>query len=468
MYRKNRLGESFVCISHLKKDHYVILYDATGNKVQFCDPPKLRELDTLVFEKAWDGKVLLISNMDLRLEEDVSRHRWIRFLYIRAVAWFLILLAISSMLFMIRTFAKRSRLRLPGLMLYGVISTVGVLGCDKQNLSNPVSESTYGGSIKVEPEKHDLGVVLGGLGKTLKIKTKITNEGDQKLLIDGVDASCECTSVKLAQNELRPGASVDLETEIKTGEISEPRISRINLRSSDKNKHSVPIQFEWKVENPLSAERSSYEFLELPKKEFTGFQIPVYLKSMGLCENCRVECDHNDDAIQTTWKPRYSTNEIAHKDGLHGGSNLLLGTIDLRLLSKPDDFQYDRMLELRLVCRGELRARSVVPVRWSFERPIIVAPSRLSLGKSKVGDVISKEIFVQSAKKTNFRIKSVSCEGSNLGLEASYPTEVVSEAFVTLKFIIPDKKGPLVDYIIIQTDIAHNELVRIPISCLIE
>lgn len=113
LYRKNKLGESFVCISHLKKEHYVVLYDVTENLVKFCDPPELRQLDIPVFNKVWDGNVLLISRKDLKSENDVASDRRLLAIFKRAMVALIIILFLVVVLYFARKLVECRGNRLP-------------------------------------------------------------------------------------------------------------------------------------------------------------------------------------------------------------------------------------------------------------------------------------------------------------------------------------------------------------------
>lgn len=70
----------FVFIAHMKRDHFVLISDASPTSVQMVDPPEASDVPVASFEDAWDGTGLLISNKELESEESlVSRLWWTQF-----------------------------------------------------------------------------------------------------------------------------------------------------------------------------------------------------------------------------------------------------------------------------------------------------------------------------------------------------------------------------------------------------
>jgi len=70
----------FVFIAHMKRDHFVLIFDASPTAVQMVDPPESSTVPVASFKDAWDGTGLLISKQELEPEESlVSRLWWARF-----------------------------------------------------------------------------------------------------------------------------------------------------------------------------------------------------------------------------------------------------------------------------------------------------------------------------------------------------------------------------------------------------
>jgi predicted double-glycine peptidase len=71
----------FVCIAHLKSNHFVLLADITDETIDLLDPPNsLTTVPVSTFTSAWSGNVLLLSKSPLEGEDVIKRRlRWITF-----------------------------------------------------------------------------------------------------------------------------------------------------------------------------------------------------------------------------------------------------------------------------------------------------------------------------------------------------------------------------------------------------
>ena len=70
----------FVFIAHMKRDHFVLISDASPTSVKMVDSPEASTVPVTSFVDAWDGTGLLILNQELEPEESlVSRFWWSQF-----------------------------------------------------------------------------------------------------------------------------------------------------------------------------------------------------------------------------------------------------------------------------------------------------------------------------------------------------------------------------------------------------
>ena len=341
-------------------------------------------------------------------------------------------------------------------------------GCQTKSHSDQQIVIENSGTITVEPESHDLGRLIGGIGKTIDVETTIKNVGEKNLEIKRIIASCDCTNAKISKNILLPGQTATLSTEIKIGDLPENRISRIEIESSDKEKPEKSIFFKWYVENPLRTSQQSYTLLELP----TGFEkrltIPVTGKYLSFCADCSFQVEEGDELFHAIWTPKAFAISKNYQENLRDESELAVGDINIKFKPKRDDYSFDRVIRLTLSCSNEIRARLSIPITWSFQRPIVVTPTRLSIGIVKRGDQISKEIYLRSSHNLKFRIRSLTLNDNTVPFDSKYNKEIVNEAFVTINLKLPNKSGTWRDYITIQTDIPGADSLVVPISCLID
>lgn len=68
--------ESFLFVAWLNSDHFVVVSDVTNDGVRVVDPPSLRWVDPLVFQKRWKGEGLLVATDALQPEDEVGKTSW--------------------------------------------------------------------------------------------------------------------------------------------------------------------------------------------------------------------------------------------------------------------------------------------------------------------------------------------------------------------------------------------------------
>ena len=467
IYRKKTLGERFTCITLVKDDHFVLLYDTKESDVLICDPPFFKKSEVDVFKKTWSGKALLISSLPLATEEEIGqarRNRHILSSSLYTICLFLILS--TAVYFLISRRAKRFRRNhnISTLLCFTVLT---ICGCNGESAS-PVSGSRqFGGVLTLSPETHELGILQGGVNRSLRVDSKLTNSGSQALVLLNFIASCDCTSAQVGKKVLAPGESTILSTNIKLGDSSEPRMTRIQIHSNDQNHPTQSIVYKWKVENPIFTAQPSYTFLELPTGEPYKFTIPINSRFITLCNQCRLTFEHDSDLIKSEWLPNQNLFTKNHLPTHTDDKVNELGLVNLRLDRRSDDNFVDRTLEIKLTCGEDLLATSSIPIKWSVQRPIVISPSRITLGKTKTSEKHSKELLIKVANG-KIRIKGITCIDNNVKFSARYPAVSFSDAILSFEIVVPQQTGLWREFIQIETDFPGSEKIFVPVSCIIE
>lgn len=65
--------QPFACIAWLPSEHFVLLGDSRDRQVWVIDPPKEHWSDHEVFQARWNGQALLISNVPLDSEDELTK-----------------------------------------------------------------------------------------------------------------------------------------------------------------------------------------------------------------------------------------------------------------------------------------------------------------------------------------------------------------------------------------------------------
>lgn len=356
-------------------------------------------------------------------------------------------------------------------LLYILVISLNTSGCGQRTHTSTYSnnlENDFGGRLLVEPGTHRLGRVLGGIDKSIKVETKLTNIGNKSLYIGDLEASCDCTSANLSKKILKPGESSILVANIKVGESQEPRSTRITVRSSDPDRPRTQVVVEWQTNNLLTTREPSFSFLDLPEGESKTAEIPILSRHMSVCRNCEIELEFDPKVFQCVW---ILNNELVGQN--HDSDRLISGECligRIRLQLTPDqngENQFYRNIRVSLNCQDGPKARLLIPVRWSFVKSVSWTPTRIFLGNRTQGELVEKEIFIKNSINGLIRILSITCSDSSVQIESELPGDPIPHGFISFKFAIPPKPGLWAETLILKTDKESSNEIRIPISCMI-
>jgi ABC-type bacteriocin/lantibiotic exporter with double-glycine peptidase domain len=67
--------QRFVCIAHLRSNHFVNIAAVGDQGVTYCDPPAHETIPAITFNTLWDGKALLLAREPLIPEEEIRLPR---------------------------------------------------------------------------------------------------------------------------------------------------------------------------------------------------------------------------------------------------------------------------------------------------------------------------------------------------------------------------------------------------------
>lgn len=107
-----------------------------------------------------------------------------------------------------------------------------------------VSLSSGGPLIKVDKEVHEFGQIKKGADATCFFK--VTNEGDEPLIISKCKASCGCTVPDCDQNPIAPGASTDVKVKYDSQKIG-PINKTVTITSNTRDSSSVIVRIKGEV-----------------------------------------------------------------------------------------------------------------------------------------------------------------------------------------------------------------------------
>ena len=239
------------------------------------------------------------------------------------------------------------------------------------------------------------------------------------------------------------------------------------VRSSDPESPLTQVAFEWQMESPLITPEPSLSFLDLPMNETKAALIPINLRSISVCAECKVSIDLDAKSLQCEWLANPDAIRPDHRFEQGNPEQVLFGNLRLNFLPQLSNDQYFRTIGLSLTCKESPRARIAIPVRWSYIRSVTWTPSRLFLGTRSPGERVEKELFVKASQNEKVRLISFSITDATVRIESDLPDSPISQGFVSFWLTIPSKPGPWAETLILKTDKSEAAEIRIPISCLI-
>lgn len=198
--QRRSLGESFACIAHLKRDHFVLVTDMNDQTIHIVDPPIVYDVPLGTFHSMFSGHALLIGREALRSEDAIAAtvggSDWI---------WVCLgVIAASSAAVLIVWGLPKARIGRSALV---IVLAVAAAGCggeakNRSELGRP--------RVVVENEHIDLGE-LDLRGSTPGVANFILrNEGSAPLQLRNVSSSCGCAVASIETPLINQGAESKL------------------------------------------------------------------------------------------------------------------------------------------------------------------------------------------------------------------------------------------------------------------
>lgn len=472
-FRRNSLGERFVCIASYGPEHFVMIYGSDGKIVRIADPPRTYTLDLPVFEREWSGHCLLIGTMPLASEEIILAKRRTRDIILRIGATIGSVLSIAVIGVAISRLWSRARKHLAAA---GVIVCI-LCGCTDSNGNSSGSQDDppfdktneiAGAWIEVRPARHSLGVLRAGDGRMVPLVSRIRNNSDQLVRITGVTVSCACTKAMVDKSVLNPGESAELKSNVKIGETQGHRTATIKIESNDPVRPISEIMIDWVADLPLKTDPLSIERFELSPVARNEFEIAMISKFVTLCEKCEIRTSEAPDSLSFSWFPNRDINFRGHAAKVDDSEETRLGTLKLNVEAGDRDLHHQERIEIVLECGGKTLAKTLFPMTWTFRRSYSVVPSRVYFGTSKSGKTATQSILLQSMNGEKIVVRSMKLRNDGIPLDTKIDrvSDTVSKIALTIR--APSKPGPWTDEIEIETDSKEQPIIKVPVSCLVE
>jgi predicted double-glycine peptidase len=454
--------ESFVCITSINNDHFVILYDISDKTVSLIDPPRKLEIPRDTFEKTWDRAALLLSKRELMSEERLSwRNRTRDILTAAAIAAAGIVVFGAAYVGVLRRVRGRSKVSLAcwGLVLIHPL----LMGCDATACPGPgTSRPRIGGSIQIRDERVNLGDVrIDGDVGPLAAQATITNVGHDDLVIHAISPSCDCLSTRLSRHRIPPGGSSTLKILLKPGTTVGPRSALVSLRSSDALKPEAEIRCEWTCTRALSTSPATVDLPSLRPGQSTSRTIDVLLDGLRPCRRCQLKID-GGALIRCAFEvPEGAALPDTHENATESQPHKF-GRLALTIPASKEEGFLQASVELALHCEGVVRSTTTLPIRWRVTPLINVRPPAVYLGRLREGQTAKASVTLAATDGRPFVITDVDgVEGGVLaGAEFGKHADLAHN--VNLEIQAPDATGLWSTTVRVSTD--RHDASEIPIK----
>lgn len=452
--------ESFVCITSVNNDHFVILYDISDKTVSVIDPPRKFEVPRDSFEKTWDRASLLLSKRELMSEERLTwRNRTRDILTAAAIVAAGIVVFGAAYVGLLRRVRKRSKVSLAcwGLVLIDPL----LIGCDATDRF-ATSRPRIGGSILIRDERVNLGEIrIDDDAGPLAARATITNVGHDDLVIHAILPSCDCLSTPLSRHRIPPSGSSGMKILLKPGTTVGPRSARVSLRSSDALKPEVEIRWEWTCTRALSTSPATVDLPSLRPGQSTSRTIDVLLDGLRPCRRCQLKIDGGALIRGAFEVPEGEALPDTHENATESQPHKF-GRLALTIPASREEGCLQASVELALHCEGAIRSTTTIPVRWRVAPLINVRPPAVYLGRLHECQTAKASVTLAATDGRPFVITDVDgVEGGVLaGAEFGKHADFVHD--VNLESQAPDVTGPWSTTVRVSTD--RQDASEIPIK----
>ena len=458
--------EHFACITLIRDNHFVLLYDVDPKVVHLLDPPNRVALPRETFNLVWTPKALLLGEEEFAMEEAVGRSRD----RARAVRW-LAYVALVAGILVLGWWGLARRRRKSATMLCVTLLTSIASGCaeSKSKPSPPVnlyeSPNYLGGAIRLEKNRYALGkVVTYGTSEYREIDLPIFNDAPSHLVLKNILLGCGCTTAQARNDVLPPHGRSSLKIRLKIGSLPVPRTSTVRIQSSDPLRPITDVALEWTAVPPIRTEPAQVDFGRVNPGESPATVVKLVICGPGVCKACRIEVlsTAQDATSEVHLSPAFSDFHKPQRKppAVEGPA----GTVKISVNPSFDVRAVRTSVVIRQICKGVELGRCDVPLNWTVSAPLDVTPNRLSLGRLQARESVASHLLISSPQGRPFKIISVSCEDGNSLVQVNHRATASTIQKVDLRFRVRSGPGAWTSRVRIETDLPDYKSFEIPVS----
>ncbi|MCC6677161.1 MAG: DUF1573 domain-containing protein [Phycisphaerales bacterium] len=306
--------------------------------------------------------------------------------------------------------------------------------------------------LVVEKIQHDFGRIMDTASVFIDIPFKNTGTGTLEIL--DTHATCGCTLGRLEQTTYAPGQSGILKVEFKPQGKNGPQLQRITIRSNDPVQPESTIAITAEVEPVVMIEPKLLQFGEIKKGESRTATVKVIGRTEDFAATFGTVS--NDEAL--------GLEVLSTRDVELNGKKLRETEVKVTLKPKA---AVGRLQQSASIRTNDPRMPAVtVQIMGDILGDLEAGPARLALGVLQAQGPIKTELKITSRAGANFKIAEVTNQALN-GIDLQFAIKPVSEnqqsAYVIeITGTAPKDAVPIRGEVMIKTDVAGEEMIRIP------
>lgn len=349
-------------------------------------------------------------------------------------------------------------------LLLRSLATLAILlvlpGVARAQVPFPGDDNPTGPSLLVQAKpklvidkiQHDFGRIMDTASVFIDIPFKNTGTGTLEII--DTHATCGCTIGRLEQTSYAPGQAGMFKIEFKPQGKNGPQLQRITIRSNDPVQPELSVSITAEVEPVVMIEPKLLQFGEVKKGEERTANVKVIGRTDDFAATFGTVS--NDDAL--------SLEVLSTREVELNGKKMRETELKVTLKNKAPVGRLQQSASIRT---NDPRMPAVtVQIMGEVVGDLEAGPARLALGVLQSQGPIKTELKVTSRAGTSFKIAEVSNQALN-GIDLQFVVKPVSEAthnayVIEVTGTAPKDALPIRGEVMIKTDVAGEEMIRIP------
>lgn len=279
---------------------------------------------------------------------------------------------------------------------------------------------------------HDFGVVPKGSQAIHEFK--FTNKYEEVLFVDAVRSSCNCTTVRIKQQEVKTYEEGSIICELNTKSHLGANTAVITVIFTKPSYGEMQLNIRGNVRSDINTEPGMIDFGEV---------------DLGSSKSARVQITYSG---RNAWQIKDVRSGNAHLGATVDRSSQPGKISYLMDVKLKDTAPSGELLDSIILVTNEPQFNLVtIPVRGTINPPLVL-PMRVNLGTVKAGEVSKSFVLVRS--RTPFEVLKVECDDDRFGFKV--PEGKKDKHVIPIEFDSGNQSGAVRRTLTIHTDLAEE------------